>query len=257
MYVKLFGSILKSSVWDESPATRLVWITLLLLADEDGFAQGVERGLARQANVSPEECFAALEVLAAPDLASQTQDYGGRRIEKVEGGWLVLNYKKYREIKTREQLQAAARQRRKYHADKQLGGSVGEESREAREVSRSSASLSVSASSASDADVVARFRSAHPKPDAFDKAMGRLLARYPIPVLHQAMVEMEGAGARFSEHTVSKFADKVTVPRQAPSYQPAQPIAAKWCAECGDGELRPVEGQKRHQRFHSEECSHA
>ena len=237
MYVKLFGSILKSSVWDESPATRLVWITLLLLADEEGFAQGVERGLARQANVSPEECRAALEVLAAPDVDSQTQDFGGRRIEKVEGGWMVLNYKKYREIRTREQVMAALRQRRKYTADKQLPSGEGKGEREPREVSRASASPSASSSSPalSASEVVSRFRAAHKSPAAFDAAMGRLLERFPIPVLTQAMVEMEGAGARFSERTAAKFAEKVTPPRSAaPTYEPP-PEPPPFCPECGDG----------------------
>ena len=120
MFVKLFQSIMKSSVWDESPTTRLVWITFLLLADEDGMVKGVERGVARTANVSLEDFRAAVEVLEAPDLDSQSQDYGGRRIEKVEGGWMVLNYKKYREYRTRAQVKEAEkkrRQRAKSHGD--------------------------------------------------------------------------------------------------------------------------------------------
>jgi len=112
MYVKLFASILKSSVWDESPTTRIVWITFLLEADEHGFVKGVERGLARLANVTPEQFRAAVEVLEADDIESQDQDFGGRRIEKVEGGWQVLNYTKYREIRTREQVREAEKKQR-------------------------------------------------------------------------------------------------------------------------------------------------
>lgn len=112
MFVKLFNSILKSSVWDERPTTRIVWITFLLEADEQGFVKGVERGLARVANVSVEEFRAALEILEADDIESQDQDFGGRRIEKVEGGWQVLNYRKYRELRTGQQVREAAKKRR-------------------------------------------------------------------------------------------------------------------------------------------------
>ena len=40
-FVKLHGSILDSSVWGESKATRLVWITMLAMADGEGT---VDRG---------------------------------------------------------------------------------------------------------------------------------------------------------------------------------------------------------------------
>lgn len=112
MFAKIFASILDSSVWDEPPTTRIVWITMLLMADEDGFVKGVESAVARRARVSKQECREALLVLAAPDVESQDQDYGGRRIEKVEGGWMVLNYKKYREMRTRDQVKKAQRQAR-------------------------------------------------------------------------------------------------------------------------------------------------
>ena len=34
-YVKIYGSILGSSVWAEAPSTRIVWITMLALADQN------------------------------------------------------------------------------------------------------------------------------------------------------------------------------------------------------------------------------
>ena len=35
-YVKLVPSILTSTVWAESPTTKLTWLTMLVLADRDG-----------------------------------------------------------------------------------------------------------------------------------------------------------------------------------------------------------------------------
>ena len=117
MYAKVYGSILKSSIWDEPLPTRVLWITMLVLADEHGYVKGVERGLARAANLTAEEVRAGLETLLEPDLESQSQEWGGRRIEKVEGGWLVLNYAKYREYRTRSQVLAAGRAQR--HREKE------------------------------------------------------------------------------------------------------------------------------------------
>ncbi len=123
MFVKLFHTILKSSVWDESPTTRIVWITFLLEADEDGMVRGVDTRLASAANVTDAQFAEALGVLESPDMRSQTQDFAGRRIERVEGGFLVLNYRKYREYRTRAQVKEAEkkrRQRAKPHDDNNL-----------------------------------------------------------------------------------------------------------------------------------------
>jgi len=112
MYVKLFGTILQSSIWSEDPATRLVWITLLTLADGEGYVRSSTSGLARTANVPIKDTERALVILESPDKESGTQEFDGKRIEAVEGGWFLLNYMKYREIRTREQLANAARQKR-------------------------------------------------------------------------------------------------------------------------------------------------
>lgn len=112
MYVKLFGSILESSIWSEDHATVRVWIAMLAMADQDGVVWAAVPGLARRANVTADECRRALDIFLAPDPYSRTPEYEGRRIEVVEGGWRLLNYQKYREIQTREQMLAARRMRR-------------------------------------------------------------------------------------------------------------------------------------------------
>lgn len=108
-YVKIFGSILGSSVWAEAPATRIVWITMLALADAQGHVEASVSGLARFANVSPRQCAAALEILAAPDPDSKSPAHEGRRIEKAERGWMILNYLAYRELQSPKQIADAAR----------------------------------------------------------------------------------------------------------------------------------------------------
>jgi hypothetical protein len=148
MYVKLFGTLLHSSIWVEDPSTRLVWITLLLMANRDGYVRASPSGLARAANVSKEDTVRALEVLAAPDEESGSPEYEGRRIEAVEGGWFLLNYSKYRELRTEKDVYNAAKQKR--YRDRKKEGNALPTLPEVTEDNHFSASASASASISGD-----------------------------------------------------------------------------------------------------------
>lgn len=95
-YTKLFGSIVASTIWREDDATRIVWITMLALANREGVVEASLPGLADLARVSVEDCRRAIKNLEAPDPDSRTKEHEGRRIGPVDGGWLVLNHAKYR-----------------------------------------------------------------------------------------------------------------------------------------------------------------
>lgn len=119
-FTKLFNSILHSTIWGECHETRIVWITMLAMADRKGEVQASIPGLARAACVTQKECETALETLAAPDPHSRTPDNEGRRIEAITGGWALLNHALYRkrlsEDERREynrRKQAEYRQRKK------------------------------------------------------------------------------------------------------------------------------------------------
>jgi hypothetical protein len=118
MYNKLFTKILDSSIWLESDATRLVWLTLLAAMDEDGFAQFASvANLAHRARVTLDACTEAARCLEAPDANSGDPDHGGRRLERVDGGWVVLNAGKYRLMVTRVVAREQTRERvRKFRA---------------------------------------------------------------------------------------------------------------------------------------------
>lgn len=113
-FTKLFASILESTVWGLPCETRLVWITMLAMADQDGEVSASVPGLAHRAQVSIEACEAALASFSAPDPYSRTKEHDGRRIEAIDGGWRLLNYRKYREKASLESARArnAARQER-------------------------------------------------------------------------------------------------------------------------------------------------
>ena len=95
-YTKLFSEIIASTVWREPDHVRLVWITMLALKDRWHIVSASIPGLADFAKVGLEQCEEALEVLSSPDTYSRTKENEGRRIKRVEGGWLILNGEKYR-----------------------------------------------------------------------------------------------------------------------------------------------------------------
>lgn len=119
MYNKIFTKILDSSIWLEPSPTRIVWLTIIAAMDEDGFAQFASpANLAHRARVEPDECNAAVTVLESPDPNSADPDNEGRRIERVPGGWVVLNAAKYRDLVTRSTIQEQTRLRVAKHRKK-------------------------------------------------------------------------------------------------------------------------------------------
>jgi hypothetical protein len=102
-YAKLFSSIVYSTIWQEEPHTKICWITMLAMADQSGHVMASIPGLAKSAGISLDQCLNALEVLSGPDPYSRTKDHEGRRIITIDGGWALLNYLKYRAIKSEEE----------------------------------------------------------------------------------------------------------------------------------------------------------
>lgn len=96
-YTKLFSSILTSSIWGEADHTRIVWITLLALADKNGDVSASVGGLARSANLDRSRCEEAIQVLSSPDPDDRSGVENGIRILPIQGGWHIVNYAAYRE----------------------------------------------------------------------------------------------------------------------------------------------------------------
>lgn len=118
MYNKLFSKILDSSIWLESAPTRLVWLTFIAVMDQDGLVQfAAPANVAHRARVTLEEAEEALRVLESPDPNSSNPANLGRRIERVPGGWVVLNAKAHRDVMTRAiQRHQTAERVRKHRA---------------------------------------------------------------------------------------------------------------------------------------------
>lgn len=121
-FVKLDCGILDSTLWLEREA-REVFITALLMAEpleltEEtpeiatasleqtgwsvprgwyGFVPAASVGILHRAGVPSEQGIAALARLAEPEQLSRSADFAGRRMVRINGGFIILNYIKYRE----------------------------------------------------------------------------------------------------------------------------------------------------------------
>lgn len=117
-YTKLFHSILDSTVWLTPHHIRITWVTMLAMADRDGVVQASVPGLAVRARVSREECEEALSHFMSPDPDSRSPEHDGRRIEKVDGGWRLLNHQKYGDLLSHEDRKEKARIRQQRKRDR-------------------------------------------------------------------------------------------------------------------------------------------
>lgn len=69
---RLLCRILDSSLWAESDQTRIVWITLLAMADRYGRVISSIIGVQHRARVPMEACVEALDIFSKPDAHSTT-----------------------------------------------------------------------------------------------------------------------------------------------------------------------------------------
>ncbi len=152
-FAKIFGTITDSSIWGESLETRVVWITMLAIADADGLVTGSVGGLARRANVSRDACVQALATLTGPDPDS-SDGTTGERLQKVDRGWRIINHAHYRAKQSSKQSSAAARVARHRERTKSGKGGVTCNAGNGCNVTPASAYASASVSGSSGSDSV-------------------------------------------------------------------------------------------------------
>lgn len=116
-YAKLFSDIVDSSLWNEDAETCKVFVTLLALCDRDGYVRGTVGWLAGKSKVAIDKCDIAIQKLLAPDPYSRTPDHEGRRLERLEDGWLILNYLLFRDRLSTDPTASATRERVRKHRE--------------------------------------------------------------------------------------------------------------------------------------------
>jgi hypothetical protein len=117
-FVKLDCGILDSSLWAEDSDTCKVFLTMLAMCEPEGLCRATAPGISHRARLSLSVVKKALAVLESPDSESRSEEEDGRRIERVDGGYHIVNYLKYRAKSSleerREQVrEAVARHRAK------------------------------------------------------------------------------------------------------------------------------------------------
>lgn len=124
-FVKLDCNMLNSSIWPDKDA-RDVFITMLLMASLwdttnpieakeirslspsgfvvppgwYGWVGAAAPGIAHRCGIDPRKCIDAIERLASPDPDSRSSRFDGRRIARIDGGYVILNYDEYRKRDT-------------------------------------------------------------------------------------------------------------------------------------------------------------
>jgi hypothetical protein len=117
-YFKVSRRIISSSLWAEHSDVIRVWLALNELAQDpagprDGTVIISRPILAGRTLLTPDRLGECLAVLEAPDPASRTADFEGRRIEALPNGFRLLNWDLYhdeaREAEIREARAKAGR----------------------------------------------------------------------------------------------------------------------------------------------------
>jgi hypothetical protein len=111
-FVVIDAEILSSSVWSEAAHVKLVWLTLLILCDTEGYVGAAIPGIARAAGVSLDQAREALSLFMLPDPDSRTQRDEGRRLEPADRGFRILNFREHLDRLSVERTKARDRVRR-------------------------------------------------------------------------------------------------------------------------------------------------
>jgi len=95
-FTKLDENILQSSIMAEKSEIFKVWIALLASCGPDGISRVSSVYLAAACHLPQKTVDNALVVLSSPDERSRSINDEGRRIRRIDGGYFVINYDKYR-----------------------------------------------------------------------------------------------------------------------------------------------------------------
>lgn len=105
MYCKLFASLYQGTLRGASHEI-LVFTNLLAHAGRDGIVDKHFRAIAEETGLTVEEVKAAILTLESPDPESRSPEEAGARIVRMDDhrvwGWRIVNYGKYRAIRSEE-----------------------------------------------------------------------------------------------------------------------------------------------------------
>lgn len=113
-FTKLDDGLVFSSLMREDDATFRVFIILLSRTGPDGIAPVSSDFLQTITKKGEQEIEQCLKRLESPDPSSRSTEDDGRRIRRVDGGFFMINYKKYRSVSPQDyERERKAKQRQK------------------------------------------------------------------------------------------------------------------------------------------------
>jgi hypothetical protein len=132
VYVRVFSSLLDSSLNQNSFPVEARWLFLvmLMIADEDrtGVVDMPVGRLAARAGMTLQQTKKALKLLSSPDHESRSDEQDGRRIipmeEGKERGWCLVNWQKYKDIARAERRRENVRKAVAAHRERQRNTDV-------------------------------------------------------------------------------------------------------------------------------------
>jgi len=115
-YTPLCRGLVLSSIWCCEPDhVRILWITMLALAEDDGYVGASLPGLAQAARLTIDQVKDALERLQKPDPDSRSLENDGQRVFPDDRGWVLPGVPRYRQlVKTERQRELAAERQARF-----------------------------------------------------------------------------------------------------------------------------------------------
>lgn len=109
-WAPIWSGIVDSSLWEEDGDVVKVFMTMLATKTSDHVCELDAYSIAKKCNfrsgdgsVDELKVLDIIKILASPDKRRKIrQEFDGRRIRAVEGGWLILNGAKYRDMVQKE-----------------------------------------------------------------------------------------------------------------------------------------------------------
>lgn len=105
MYCKLFASLYQGTLRGRSKEI-LVFTNLMAHATKDGTVDKHFRAIAEETGLDIDEVKAAIIVLESPDEESRSPEAQGARLQRIDEhrvwGWQIVNYAKYRAIRSED-----------------------------------------------------------------------------------------------------------------------------------------------------------
>ncbi len=178
-FTKLSGTLITSTIWQEDNETRILWITMLSMADMHGRVMATIPGLARSAGISICHCESSLSKLMSADRYSRSKTKEGRRIVEIDGGWKLINYRKYREYRDPIKRRAQNRLAQKLYRERQKSKPIISQGKPEKAQAEAEAEAEVEAKEVKEKDLSAKADDTVPKPPKYSKGFQAFWEAYP------------------------------------------------------------------------------